>query len=110
MVVKMRIEEKKDFVELTIKDSVRLPETDIILEKGDKIFIPNPEFLERTQQGVVISKTDSSKVQSLLLDYSSGGLLDYSIQGGTRIVVGDSESYYSLLGLLDSYGIEYIRF
>ncbi len=58
----MRIEkkEKKEekFYDVVLKESVRLPETGIILEKGETIRIPFPGTPEELEEALNFSKEE----------------------------------------------------
>lgn len=106
----MRIEKKSDsFYEITLKDSIRIPETDIILEKGDKIRIPNTEKLKESKvlkemvAEFEVSLRDARKAIALVQDMRVPHM-----KGGSNVFIVDGEeNYEELRDLFDSYNIEY---
>lgn len=107
----MRIERKETkFIEITLKEAIRIPHTDVILEKGEKVLVPYSDKIKESKlfnENVVrflVNIRDADKAMALVND---SRLSNVARERHNVYIVNGVEAENSLADLFDSYNIDY---
>lgn len=107
----MRIEKKESrFIEITLKESIRIPHTDVILEKGEKVLIPYSDKIEESKSfkeslvRFTVNVRDARRATTLVNDIN---LSNVTREGQNVYVVSGGDTEDEFKDLFDSYNIDY---